>query len=111
MGEYGNRKCVVCGKTFYGYVLRKYCGIECQRVANQEYYRRSKEKERAKRKMEERKASEEKNKGNTIADIAIKAKEAGMSYGKYEAMMEMQRQKDRGDNIESKRLFKTVKEA
>ena len=91
MTNYGTRVCVICGNKFYGYVLRKYCGAECQKVANREYDRRGKEKEKARRNAAELKKKEEQNKGKTLVDIAAKAKEAGMSYGKYEAMMELER--------------------
>ena len=60
-----------------------YCCLECRRAKGRENERQSKEFERMKRKG--------KFKNKSLRNIALEAKNAGMSYGQYVAKMEMQK--------------------
>lgn len=69
-----NRK---CGKEFMGTRTQQYCCPECRQLPDS----------KLKKKVSSTKSKEMKKKNvQTIDEIATKAKELGMSYGKYVEM-------------------------
>lgn len=75
-------KYYLCSKEFVQeHKNQLYCCPECRTIANRE---RSAEYDRERRAAKRR----EKTKKVTLRDINKKAKEHGMSYGQYVAMME-----------------------
>ena len=69
------KKCIICGKIYESISARALtCGKQCRN----EYHRR---KDREKRSVKTCRNS-------TLDDVLKKAREAGMSYGKYVAMAE-----------------------
>lgn len=76
------RQCEFCGKSFIAKKSNgRYCSNECARKG---YKERAKEYYREKKMEQERQA-----KGKlTVTEITKKARQAGMSYGKYVAQME-----------------------
>lgn len=78
-------KCKICGKEFTAKTKRRQlCGKECVRINAKNNFKNLEE-----RRKEERKQKKEKK--STITEIAVKAKQAGMSYGQYTALMYMQK--------------------
>lgn len=76
--DYKDEPCVICGKIFPSRCGAKYCSTECK-----------KEGDRRNAKVSAQRRKEEKNrpkiKSQTLAEIAKKAREAGMQYGDYVA--------------------------
>lgn len=72
------KKCAYCGSDFvYNIHNKQYCSKECAYAF------------KLKSEKEERKAHKTKpKKGKTVRDIAREAREHGMTYGKYVAMLE-----------------------
>lgn len=69
------KKCVICGKEYKSISVRTLtCGKDCRNE-----YRRRKDRE---------KRSAKTCRNSTLDDVLRKAREAGMSYGKYVAMMD-----------------------
>lgn len=77
MGWINVGNCPVCGKRFTGAENKKYCGAHCRNKAG-----------KAKQTGKELTAPG-KRKKMTIEDIDAEARKAGMSYGKYVAMMKL----------------------
>lgn len=69
------KKCVICGKTYESTSAR---ALTCGKPCRNEYQRR---KDREKKSVKTCRNS-------TLDDVLRKAREAGMSYGKYVAMAE-----------------------
>jgi hypothetical protein len=80
-------KCKICGKDFKTtYNHTKCCSEECRKEnakINSKHW--ADKQKQIKPKKKEKKL--------TVTDIAVKAREAGMSYGQYTAMMYMQERK------------------
>lgn len=75
------KNCARCGKQFYGCRQDvRYCCVECQKEAT---------KERAKelRQIKQEEMRKRRDRQQSIAQIAIKARQAGMTYGQYVAQM------------------------
>lgn len=69
------KKCVICGKEYKSISVRALtCGKDCRNE-----YRRRKDRE---------KRSAKTCRNSTLDDVLRKAREAGMSYGKYVATVE-----------------------
>ena len=69
------KKCVICGKEYKSISVRALtCGKDCRNE-----YRRRKDRE---------KRSVKTCRNSTLDDVLKKAREAGMSYGKYVATVE-----------------------
>lgn len=87
------KPCKQCGKLFQPIrSTHVYCCGDCNRKAEKERYKKrvkyNAEKQReykAKKKLEE---AEKKRKKNALNEMAKKAREAGMTYGQYVAMVE-----------------------
>ena len=79
MGEV--RRCVVCNKSFVvNTPNKKCCSNECTKIKN---------RMNSARYNKEIKGNNNKTKKSlSFTDIAVKARQAGMSYGKYVAMLE-----------------------
>lgn len=77
MGWINVGNCPVCGKRFTGSENKKYCGAYCRNKAG-----------KAKRIGKELTVPG-KRKKMTIEDIDAEARKAGLSYGKYVAMMKL----------------------
>lgn len=76
------KKCAYCGKEFTGLHSRRYCSEECKKLGYTERLRKEAEKKKQNRKKPARK----KGKPNQeIIDIAVLARQAGMTYGQYVA--------------------------
>ena len=74
------RNCKCCGKPFETQqIATKYCSKECARDGRLDMKRK---RERELRQME-------KAKSNTLVDIAVEARNAGMTYGQYVAAMKL----------------------
>ena len=94
--------CPVCGQKFPYKKGKKYCSGLCQ-VENQRGIYRYKKTE------VEYKPPEPKEKQKSLTEIAIEAREHGMTYGKYVALLEQQK---RGKGYyESKRISSTDRSA
>lgn len=84
------RDCKICGREFITNHNRTFCcGEECSRINKVRMARIQKQKRDAMRAVT--------RKRQEIATINAKAKEAGMSYGQYVAMMEI-KAGDKGEN-------------
>lgn len=87
------KPCKVCGKLFKSIrSTHVYCSGDCNRKAERQRQKRdlkyNAEKQReykAKKKLEK---AEKERKKHALTEMAKKAREAGMSYGQYVAMME-----------------------
>lgn len=80
-------KCKICGKEFTtDSYIKKCCSEECVKKNAKINVKAYNEKQKAMRTAKPKK----KEKKLTVTDIAVKAREAGMSYGQYTAMMYMQ---------------------
>ncbi len=76
-----NRK---CGKEFMGTRTQQYCCPECRQLPDS----------KLKKKVISTKSKETKKKNvQTIDEIAIKARELGMTYGKYIEMLTIEEQR------------------
>lgn len=82
-------RCLVCDSLFYPGEgrgqRRKYCSPECQRIGKNRSaalgrVQAAKERKAEKQRIKRLQAEKEKN---SIIEICLKAKEAGMSYGEY----------------------------
>lgn len=79
--------CKICGKEFTTSSVAKCCSEECKKENEKRnvasyYMRVGKNNKKTKTKAK-------KEKKLTVTEIAVKAKEAGMSYGQYVARMNM----------------------
>lgn len=87
-----NKICVICGKEFEPHGPAITCGKECsiinKKMKQRKRYKLYKERQRI---IRGRKTS------NTtgIVDMNNKARELGMSYGQYSAMLMMQKESDK----------------
>jgi hypothetical protein len=78
-------KCKICGKEFVtNKTIKQCCSAECVKINAKNNYQAISE-----RRKEERQKKKEKK--VTLTEMAIKAKQLGMSYGQYSAMMYMQK--------------------
>lgn len=81
--------CKQCGKKFQAKTLReRYCCRECRdqaRIERDRYYARIHKKKRKRSKPEPAKAYE------TIEEVQAKARELGLTYGQYEALLFVER--------------------
>ena len=86
-----NKLCVICGKEFEPHGTAITCGKECS-IINKKMKQRKSDKlyNERKRIIRGRKTS------NTtgIVDMNNKARELGISYGQYSAMLMMQKDRD-----------------
>lgn len=68
------KKCIICGKSFETICGRALtCGKDCRNTYNREKRREQREKTHS---------------NGNLNDVLEKAREAGVSYGKYVAMMD-----------------------
>lgn len=91
--------CLICNKEFErATAKKKYCGPECQRLANIKHTREKqkmrhpgkigrpvKKREKAVKRMSRHESE--------LVKVAREAKQAGMTYGKYVGLMWQQKQK------------------
>ena len=83
------RKCLICKKTYIAKKINsKYCGESC---AQQAYAEKSKENDKNKREREAKKKQAIEASQKSLSDYAAAARAAGMSYGKYQEQMTLQR--------------------
>ena len=86
-----NKICVICGKEFEPHGTQITCGKECS-IINKKMKKRKSDKlyKERQRIIRSRKTS------NTtgIVDMNNKARELGMSYGQYSAILMMQKESD-----------------
>lgn len=79
------RNCKHCGTPFEGkYNAQKYCCQECANIGKINSHRERQREQRQKARVEK-----ELSRSTTLADIAVEARNAGMSYGKYVAAMKL----------------------
>ena len=84
-----NRICVICGKEFAPHGAAVTCGKECSLINKKENRKIRNKLFREKQKiMKGRKASNTQD----IVDMNKKARELGMSYGQYSAMLMMRKE-------------------
>lgn len=75
------RKCIICNKYYVTTTQNaKYCSGTCRKMADKETKKKSKANK--KEQIENRK-----NMQQSIIDIAVLARKAGMTYGQYVAKM------------------------
>lgn len=80
------KNCLVCGKRFMAKRIDQvYCGANCRKIAFKKYRKEWGEETRA-RERELKAEKMKKPKINSVAEIAVEARKAGMSYGQYVAM-------------------------
>ena len=84
-----NRICVICGKEFAPHGAQITCGKECSQINKKE-----KRKIRNKLFREKQKIMKSRKTSNIpdIVEISKKARELGMSYGQYSAMLMMRKE-------------------
>lgn len=81
------KNCKLCGREFKGQRTNsEYCSQSCYRDARREYERLKIQR----RKERERRKNTEDNM-TQIRNLAVEAREHGMSYGKYIEMLEKQK--------------------
>lgn len=86
--------CPICNKEFErATAKKKYCGPECQRLANIKHTR---EKQKAVKRMSRHESE--------LVKVAREAKQAGMTYGKYVGLMWQQEQKKEGQKNEQRNI-------
>ena len=89
--EHNTINCKICGKEFItDSNIRKCCSDECKKANARINCNRYNEKQKAIRAMKPKKKKEKKL---TVTYIAVKARELGMSYGQYTAMLWLQERK------------------
>lgn len=100
------KKCDICGKEYLATgEKRRYCSDPCRREANLRNIR-ERNRQRAEKAKESMfiEVSEKAKKGMSLTEMAAAARKAGMSYGQYEAQMELQsRKEEKNGEINSKR--------
>jgi predicted nucleic acid-binding Zn ribbon protein len=81
--NYGNGICVICGVEFVKLSNNNcVCSEECKGIRNKNL-KEQKKKEMKLLKEQQKKAEEEKKSIETLSEVAKKASDAGMTYGKY----------------------------
>lgn len=81
------KECRICGKQIVTEHKRKcLCSEECRLENNKQLARKHNER----RRQIERTVKPTAKKKPSVVDIAVKAREAGMTYGQYTAMLYMQ---------------------
>lgn len=88
--DYGTGVCDICGQTFKkANGSQRYCSVPCRREAqhqqNLEWMRRYREEMQQFKKKQEKKAAY--SSFQELADMNERARAAGMSYGKYVALL------------------------
>lgn len=92
MAKIYNVACKICGKQFTANTARKtLCSEECKRE------NRIKNATEHNKKIKEIKENAKKEQRETIVDIAVRARKAGMTYGQYTAMLMMQKEREAND--------------
>ena len=77
--------CTVCGKKFIATRTNaKYCDAKCLKIGTAETSKIAKEKLKTKKDAERAKQNRKKE---SLASIAVAARQAGMTYGQYVAKM------------------------
>lgn len=91
-GQVIEKVCKICGKEFIANCKKtKCCSEECKKEnakINQKLWAD---------RQKELKAKKKKEKKFTVAELAVKARELGMSYGQYTAMLYAQEGKVQGE--------------
>lgn len=88
-----NVECEICGKIFLtSRSINKTCGKECyyerqKKIKKEQYYRKKEEKSN----NEPPKQRKKQKKVETLTQVQRKAREAGMTYGKYMEMLYIQK--------------------
>ncbi len=78
--DYFKKKCKRCGKAFLGTRTQQYCSVGCrQKPVNSKKIEKKSDKPRAK--------TTKKKTVPTIDEMATRARELGMTYGKYVEML------------------------
>lgn len=90
MIDYGTGVCVICGQTFKKVNgIQRYCSLPCKRKAQHQQYlewmRRYREEMQQFKKKQEKKPAYSSFK--ELADMNERARAAGMTYGKYVALL------------------------
>ena len=86
--------CKICGKEFMPQShLTKICSDECK-IENNKLNSRKRHIE-----MQNIKNDNKKNKKLTVTEIAVMAKEAGMSYGQYSAMLALRKEREANGKV------------
>lgn len=80
-------KCPVCGREFQKYRRKAYCSPKCVQI---NFYKRRRESGANKPKKKKKGPNQE------LSEWALAAREAGMTYGQYTALMEA---KKRGERV------------
>lgn len=70
-----------CGKRFMGTQTQQYCCPDCRQVTNSNEYKSPKNEAKKNSKPKKKK------KVQSIDEVMLKAKEMGMTYGKYVEML------------------------
>ena len=83
--------CKICGKVFASKIGNKKC---CSNECAKENARRN-----AKLCDERKKLQPKKEKKLTLTEIAVMAKEAGMSYGQYSAMLALRKEREANGKV------------
>lgn len=78
------RACVRCGKEITEAGRIKYCSKACMEAGNKEAQQMAYEADKERKRQAARRA---KKRMSTLAENCIKARELGMSYGQYKAML------------------------
>ena len=86
-----NKICVICGKEFEPHGPKITCGKECS-IINKKMKKEKSDKLYRERQMIIRGRKTSNTTG--IVDMNNKARELGMSYGQYSAMLMMQKERD-----------------
>lgn len=80
------KTCAVCGKEFGAWnTNQKFCSQNCKHEASLKSGESYREKQREKAEQQ----AKECKKKQAVVNIAAEARKAGMSYGKYVAMMNL----------------------
>ena len=75
------KTCAICGKEFLAQRITKICcSTDCSKKRNNEMVKSIQKKARSQK-------SKKPKKKETLSEIAVKARKAGMTYGQYVAMM------------------------
>ena len=85
------KNCAICGNEFSPTRANAiYCCKECARIGGKQIVREREKRERQEDRNYLQKTKQKKPPKNSLEDIAARARAAGMTYGKYVAMLYVQ---------------------
>ena len=89
--EEKGRVCPICDASFYSLRSQKYCGQECAKEGNRRIVKENQRLLKESKLLKRGNSEKPKKRKSQLSAINNKAKEMGMSYGQYQAMLYRQK--------------------